>query len=82
MITVLTEGCWWWEYYPSAFKLVWMVALCKPGKPDYSLPKVWQPITLLDMVSKIIKVVTARMIQQMAKEHGMLPAQQMGAHQG
>ena len=59
-----------------------MVALRKPGKPDYSLPKAWQPIVLLDMVGKIIEVVMARTIQQMAKECGMLPAQQMGAHQG
>ena len=41
VIVVLTEGCWWWEYYPSTFKLVQTVALCKPGKPDYSLPKAW-----------------------------------------
>ena len=40
-IAALTEGCWQWEYYPSTFKLVWTVALCKPGRPDYSLPKVW-----------------------------------------
>ena len=78
-IAVLMEGCWQWEYYPSTFKLVWTVALCKPGKPDYSLPKVWCPIALLDTVGKIIKAVMVKMIQQIAEECGMLPAQQMGA---
>ena len=78
-IAALTEGCWQWEYYPSTFKLVWTVALHKSGKPDYSLPKVWWPIALLNTVGKIIKAVTVKTIQQMAEECGMLPAQQMGA---
>ena len=40
-IAMLTEGCWQWEHYPGVFKMAWTVVLQKPGKVDYSAPKVW-----------------------------------------
>ncbi|KAH7918764.1 hypothetical protein BV22DRAFT_1051529 [Leucogyrophana mollusca] len=30
------------------------VVLCKPGKPDYSVPKVYHPIALLNTTSKLL----------------------------
>jgi hypothetical protein len=57
------------------------VALWKPGKDDYTNPRAWRPIALLNTVGKIIEAVTARYLQQIAEQYHMLPEQQMGARE-
>ena len=47
-LTLVTQACLDWEYYPQAFKTARTVALRKSGKGDYQAPKSWRPIALLD----------------------------------
>lgn len=64
------------------FKTARTVALHKPGKGDYQLPKAWRPIALLETVGKVIEAVIAACIHNFAECMGLLPEAQMGARQG
>ena len=78
-ITKVTNACWATGHYPARYKAARTVALRKQGKPDYSSPKAWRPIALLNTTGKLIEAVTAAQIRRLAEQHGLLPAQQMGA---
>ena len=47
-LTLVTQACLDWEYYPQTFKAARTVTLWKPGKGDYQAPKSWRPIALLE----------------------------------
>lgn len=81
-LRVITQGCLDWEHHPSVFKLARTIALKKPGKPDYQIPKAWRPIALLEVVSKVIEAVIGSHLRRLAEEHGLLPDRQMGARKG
>ncbi|KAH7919726.1 hypothetical protein BV22DRAFT_1022465, partial [Leucogyrophana mollusca] len=42
------------QVYPEQWKHSATIVLRKPGRPDYSLPKAYRPITLLDTMAKIL----------------------------
>lgn len=78
-VAALAQACWNAAYYPKRFRAARTVAIRKPGKDDYTLPKAWRPIALLSTVGKVIEAITAAHIRRLAEKHSMLPAQQMGA---
>ncbi|KAG2360085.1 hypothetical protein BDR07DRAFT_1290669, partial [Suillus spraguei] len=49
------------------------IAVCKPGRPDYSVPKAYRPITLLDTMAKILSSCVADDLTYIAEEHHLLP---------
>jgi hypothetical protein len=51
-----------------------MIVLRKPGKPRYDMPKVYVPITLLNMMWKVVMVVVASHITYIMEKHQLLPA--------
>ncbi len=67
------------SYYPAAFCHCNTVPVSEPGKEDYSIPGAWQPIALLNTLGKVLESVIAQRVSSLSEEHGLLPAQHMGA---
>jgi hypothetical protein len=66
------------KYCPAKFKVSITVALRKPGKDDYSQPKSYRPIALMNTMGKILDTVLARRIQYYAERYHMLPQTHTG----
>lgn len=66
-------------YHPRRFKEANTVILKKPRKADYSEPKAYRPIALLDTLGKSLETLLSKRLYRMAEEYKMLPPQQMGA---
>jgi ribonuclease HI len=56
--------------------------LRKPGKPDYSIPDAYRPISLLNTLGKLLEAVMARRLSYLAEKHGLLPNSQFGGRPG
>lgn len=78
----LFNGCLATGFYPKAFKHRCTVALRKPGKGDYTRPKSYRPIALLNTIGKILDAVIARRISFAVEMHGLLPGEHMGGRKG
>ena len=50
------------------------VILCKLGKPDYSIPKAYRPIALLNTTAKLLLVIVADHASFILETHNLLPA--------
>ena len=50
----------------------------KPGKGDYTQPKSYRPIALLNTIGKILDAIIARRISFAVEMHGLLPGEHMG----
>ena len=81
-LTLITQACLDWEYYPQAFKTARTRALRNLGKGDYQAPKSWRPIALLETLGKVVESVIAVRIREFAGTAGLLPGTQMGARKG
>lgn len=69
-------------YYPNQWKQAWIVVLRKPGKPDYSAPGAYRPISLLNTLGKILEAVMARRLSYWAEKYSLLPDTQFGGRPG
>ena len=69
-------------YYLRAFRTAITVVLRKPGKLDYSNPVVYRLIALLNTIGKVLEVVVARKISNLAEDTNRLPDEQYGARLG
>ena len=47
--------------------------LKKPNKPDYSEPKAYWPIALLDILGKVLEIVISKRLVGLAERFGLLP---------
>jgi hypothetical protein len=61
------------EFYPETWKLSTTVVLRKPGRPDYTIPKAYRPIALLDTMAKILSSCVAEDVAYIAEKHQLLP---------
>lgn len=66
------------QYCPKAFKKSITVALRKPGKSDYTEPKSYRPVALMNTLGKIMDTVLARRIQHITETCELLPHTHMG----
>jgi hypothetical protein len=57
------NACLLLSHHPAQWKEAKVVAIPKPDKPDYSLPKVHRPISLLETMSKLLEKVIAKRMQ-------------------
>ncbi|KAF8690259.1 hypothetical protein AX14_003041 [Amanita brunnescens Koide BX004] len=73
---VCREGTW-----PSYFKDSQSVIIPKPNKPDYSVPKAYRPIALLNTLGKLLTKILANRLQHDAAEFGLLHRDQFGGIQ-
>ncbi|KIK13673.1 hypothetical protein PISMIDRAFT_17820 [Pisolithus microcarpus 441] len=58
------------------------VVLRKPGKPDYSTPKAYRPIALLNTTAKILSAIVADRISYISEAHNLLPCTHFGGRPG
>jgi hypothetical protein len=58
-LTHLFNECLQLGYCPNHFRESTTVILRKPGKPDYTIPKAYRPITLLSTLGKALESVLA-----------------------
>ena len=58
------------------------MALKKPGKEDYTIPKAYRPIALLNTLGKTLESIVAKKITYLAEKHRLLPDTHMGARRG
>ena len=67
----LTLGCHPWHNAK-------VVVLPKPQRPDYSLPKAYRPISLLECCGKLLEKILAKRISSDINLHSLLPNNQFG----
>ena len=68
-------------YHPKRWRSAKIVVLRKPGKPDYSVPGAYRPISRLNTLGKLLKAVMAQRLSHLAEKHGLLPDTQFGGRQ-
>ena len=66
------------QHVPEHFKKSISVILRKPGKSDYSGPKAYRPIALMNTMGKILDSVLAKRISYLAEKYSMLPITHAG----
>lgn len=66
-------------YCPQHFKQSVSVILRKQGKPDYSEPKAYRPIALINTLGKVIDTVLAKRIVYIAERYKILPIDHAGS---
>ena len=68
--------------WPSCFKDSISVIIPKLNKPDYSIPKAYRPIALLNTMGKLLTKILANRLQHDAAQYGLLHREQFGGIQG
>ncbi|EDN93481.1 hypothetical protein SS1G_09348 [Sclerotinia sclerotiorum 1980 UF-70] len=68
-------------YYPSCWKQATGAILKKPSKPDYSVPKAYRVIALLNCLGKISERILAQRLSYLAETTQLLHYSQMGGKQ-
>ena len=58
---------------------VTVVAINKPFKPDYSKPKAYRPISLMECTGKLLEKIVAKRINNDIQAHDLLPMTQFGS---
>src|SRR5271163_4584705 len=69
-------------YHSIAWKRATTLALRKPNKEDYTIPKAYRPIALLNIMGKILELVMTRKLSQLIENNNLLSETQMGARKG
>src|SRR5207237_10245031 len=54
----------------------------KTNKPDYTIPKAYRPVSLLNCLGKIAEKIMTKRLAYIAETQGLLHADQMGGRQG
>jgi hypothetical protein len=73
------QACLDLEIQPRQWKEATIVMIRKPGKPDYTDPKAYRPIALLNTLGKALEAIVAKRMRFLAESHALLPSTQMGA---
>ncbi|KAJ8063433.1 hypothetical protein OCU04_008652 [Sclerotinia nivalis] len=68
-------------YHPSCWKQATGAILKKPSKPDYSIPKAYRVIALLNCLGKISERILAQRLSYLAETTKLLHHSQMGGRQ-
>ena len=78
VLTSVYNACLNLGYHPSRWKEATVVVIPKPDKPDYSVTKAHRPISLLEMLSKLLEKAIAKRFQHDIVEHELVPSVQFG----
>ena len=65
-------------YQPACWREANTVVIPKPNKPDYTNPKAYRPIALLNCLGKVLEKLMASRLSHMAETMGLLHPDQMG----
>jgi hypothetical protein len=63
---------------PKEWKTARIVTIRKPGKADYTVPKAFRPISLLQTISKGLEAVVAARLSYLTERFSLLPANHFG----
>jgi len=74
----LFNACLRQSYCPAHFREAVTVVLRKPGKDDYTQPKAYRPIALLNTLGKALEAVIANRLAYLADVHHLLPSRHTG----
>ena len=66
------------NYWPTSFRESVTVVLRKPDKDDYTVPKAYRPIALLNTLSKVMEAVIAKRLSYLVETHNILPQKHIG----
>jgi len=69
-------------YCPAHFRRSTTIVLRKPGKDDYTTPKAYRPIALLNTIGKLMDAIIAKRISYMTETHQLLPSTHIGGRKG
>ncbi|KXG45142.1 reverse transcriptase [Penicillium griseofulvum] len=81
-ITGIFAACINLGHHPKQWRSAKIVVLRKPGKPDYSTPGTYRPISLLNTLGKLLESVIVRRLSYLAEKHDLLPNSQFGGRPG
>jgi hypothetical protein len=76
----LIDGCARIRYHPKIWRIAIAIALPKPGKADYSEPRAYHLIQLLECIGKVIEKIMADRLTYFLNKHTLTPFSQFGAH--
>ena len=74
----LFNACLQRGYCPQPFKEAITVVLRKEGKDDYTQPKSYRPIALLNTLGKVLETIIANRLAYIADVHQLLPIRHTG----
>ena len=77
-ITALIQKCLRKGYHPKPWRRAIAIALRKPNKPDYSNPRAYRLITLLECLAKVLERIVARRLTFLAGKLNLVPPNQFG----
>lgn len=80
--TSLFNECTCHGYCLRHFRASTTVVLRKPGKPDYTVPKAYRPIGLLNTFGKAMEAVIAARLKFLVEEYQLLPETYIGGRKG
>ena len=69
-------------YHPMMFRHSVCVVLRKPKKPDYTLPKAYRPIQLLEVLGKALERIQGERLSYLAIKYDMIPPLHFGGIKG
>jgi hypothetical protein len=65
-------------YYPEHFRESTTVVLRKPGKENYTAPKSYRLIALINTIGKIIDAIITRRLSHLTEKQHVLPTTHIG----
>jgi hypothetical protein len=65
-------------YCPAHFRNSTTVVLRKPGKDNYTTPKAYRPIALLNTIGKVMGAIIARRLSYLVEEFHVIPRLHIG----
>jgi hypothetical protein len=68
--------------YHTSWRESITVILRKPGKPDYTLPKAYCPIALLNTTAKLLTAIMAEDLSYLMEKHQLIPSTQFRGRAG
>ena len=71
-LTRLFQACFDFEHYLRFFKEANTVILKKPNKPNYSEPKVYRLIALLNTLDKALETVISKRLSRLIESYSLL----------
>ena len=77
-ILSLIQKCLRAGYHPKSWRKAIAIALRKPNKPDYSNPRAYRLITLLECLAKVLERIVAKRLTFLAGELNLVPPNQFG----
>jgi len=77
-LTYLVRACIKAGHHPREWKEATVCIIPKPGRADYTLPKNFRPITLLECLGKLVEKAVARLMYQEIIQLDLIPTNQFG----